>query len=288
MLTKTKIQRLKTPTKLERHLDSDSLYLEVTKTGSKIWRYRHKNYAGSWTMKALGTYPNTTLDQARTLRDELSSVVQYKSVTFELAASQWLDYKGYTSSKNKQLIERRIERYLLPTLGHITVSHFKPRDTLPILKQLESDGYLELAKRVQNITSQIFKYSVQNLYCEANPAQPLQGCTKQPRVRHMPGIIEQGAFARMLSTIDQASNLMPSVKLCLQIAPHVFLRSESIRLAHCDDVDLDRKLWTIPKDKMGREHVIPLTEPVIALLKLALKLSDGVRYCLMVSGRVSH
>ena len=48
-----------------------------------------------------------------------------------------------------------------------------------------------------------------------------------------------------------------------------------IRLAHCDDVDLDRKLWTIPKDKMGREHVIPLTEPVIALLKLALKLSDG-------------
>lgn len=64
MLTKTKIQRLKTPTKLERHLDSDGLYLEVTKTGSKIWRYRHKNYAGSLTMKALETYPNTTLEQA--------------------------------------------------------------------------------------------------------------------------------------------------------------------------------------------------------------------------------
>lgn len=78
---------------------------------------------------------------------------------------------------------------------------------MPILKQFESDGYLELAKRVQNITSQIFKYSVQNLYCEANPAQPLQGCTKQPRVRHMPAIIEQGAFARMLSTIDQAGTL---------------------------------------------------------------------------------
>ena len=153
MLTKTKIQRLKTPTKLERHLDSDGLYLEVTKTGSKIWRYRHKNYAGSWTMKALGTYPNTTLEQARTLRDELSSVVQYKTVTFELAASQWIDYKSYTTSKNKQLIERQIERYLLPTLGHMTVSHIKPRDILPILKQLESDEYLELAKRVQNITN---------------------------------------------------------------------------------------------------------------------------------------
>ena len=275
MLTNTKIQRLKTPSKIERHLDSDGLYLEVTQKGTKIWRYRYKNYAGSWTMKGLGNYPQISLEHARTLRDELTLVVQYKSVTFELAASQWLDYKGYTSVKNKRLIERRIERYLLPVLGPMTVSHIKPRDILPILKQLESDGYLELAKRVQNITSQIFKYSVQNLYCEANPAQPLQGCTKQPRVRHMPAITEQREFARMLSTIDQASNLMPSVKLCLQIAPHVFLRSESIRLAHCDDVDLDRKLWTIPKDKMGREHIIPLTEPVIALLKLALKLSDG-------------
>lgn len=31
MLTNTKIQRLKTPTKLERHADGDGLYLEVSK-----------------------------------------------------------------------------------------------------------------------------------------------------------------------------------------------------------------------------------------------------------------
>jgi hypothetical protein len=54
MLTNTKIQRLKIPLKIERHLDSDGLYIELTKSGSRIWRYRYKNYAGSWTMKALG------------------------------------------------------------------------------------------------------------------------------------------------------------------------------------------------------------------------------------------
>jgi integrase len=275
MLTNTKIQRLKTPTKLERHLDSDGLYLEVSKTGSKVWRYRYKNYAGSWTMKGLGNYPQTSLEQARAIRDELTSVVQYKSVTFEMAAFQWLDYKGYTSSKNKRLIERRIERYLLPVLGQMTVSHIKPRDILPILKQLEANGYLELAKRIQNITSQIFKYSVQNLYCETNPAQPLQGCTKQPTVCHMPAIVEENAFAELLATIDHASNLTASVKLCLQIAPHVFLRSESIRMAKLEDIDLSRRLWVIPKDKMGREHWIPLTDRVIALFELAIAQSTG-------------
>ena len=60
MLTNTKIQRLKTPSKLERHLDSDGLYIEVTKSGSKNWRYRYKNHAGSWTMKALGSYPKAS------------------------------------------------------------------------------------------------------------------------------------------------------------------------------------------------------------------------------------
>jgi integrase len=276
MLTNTKIQRLKTPTKLERHLDSDGLYLEVTKSGSKNWRYRYKNHTGSWTMKALGSYPKTSLEKARALRDDLEMVIEYKCISFRETASEWLVYKGYTSYKNKHLIHRRIESYLLPKLGNMTIANIKPKDILPILKQIEAKGHLELARRVQNILSQIFKYGVQNLYCETNPAQPLQGCTKKPQVTHMPAIIEDAEFAQLLRTIDNADNLMASVKLCLKVAPFVFLRSESIRMAKVDDIDFTRKLWIIPKDKMGREHWIPLTDPLIKLLVLAIDTSDGL------------
>ena len=275
MLTTTKINRLKIPAKIERHIDSDGLYLEVTPAGSRSWRYRYKNFTGSWTMKSLGAYPQVSLEEARELRDDFKGIAQYQEVTFEQAASEWLEYKGYTSSKNKQIVLRRIENYLLPKLGSITLSHIKPRDILPILKQIEVRGHLELARRVQNICSQIFKYGVQNLYCETNPAEPLQGCTKKPRVRHMPAITEEKAFASLLQRIDQAEHLMPSVKLCLQVAPYVFLRSESIRMARPEHIDFDRKLWIIPKDKMGREHWIPLADPVIKLLELAVDQSDG-------------
>ena len=113
MLMNTKIQRLKTPTKIERHLDSDGLYLEVTKSGSKNWRYRYKNHTGSWTMKALGSYPKTSLEKARALRDDLEMVVEYKCISFRETASEWLVYKGYTSYKNKHLIHRRIESYIV-------------------------------------------------------------------------------------------------------------------------------------------------------------------------------
>lgn len=275
MLTTTKINRFKTPVKIERHIDSNGLYLEVSPAGSKSWRYRYKNFVGSWTMKSLGAYPQVSLERARELRDELKNVAEYKVVTFEQAASEWLEYKGYSSSKNRQIVQRRIKNYLLPKLGGMTLSHIKPRDILPILKQIEVRGYLELARRVQNICSQVFKYGVQNLYCETNPAEPLQGCTKKPRVRHMPAITEEKAFAHLLQSIDHAEHLMPSVKLCLQVAPFVFLRSESIRMAKPEHIDFDRKLWIIPKDKMGREHWTPLSVHLIRLLELALDQSDG-------------
>jgi len=96
---------------------------------------------------------------------------------------------------------------------------------LPTLKQIAAKEHLELARRIQNILSQIFKYGVQNLYCESNPAQPLQGCTKKPQIKHMPAIIEDAEFAQLLRTIDNADNLMASVKLCLNVAPFVLLTS---------------------------------------------------------------
>ena len=275
MLTTTKINRLKTPGKVERHVDANGLYLELTPAGSKIWRYRHKNHAGAWTMKSLGNYPQVPLERARELRDEFQNIALYKVVTFKDTASEWLQYKGYSSSKNQYITQRRIENYLLPKLGNMAMTHVKPLDVLPILKQIEARGHLELARRVQNIISQIFKFGVQNLYCETNPAAPLQGCTKKPQITNMPAITEEKAFANLLNRIDYAEHLQPSVKLCLQVAPHVFLRSASIRTAKPEHVDLEKKLWIIPKDKMGREHWIPLTDPSVRLLKLALDQSDG-------------
>lgn len=275
MLTNSKINRFKRSSKLQRHLDADGLYLEVSPVGSKKWRYRYKNFEGNWTMKSLGSYPQINLERARELRDDFKSIKDYKEVSFEQATLEWLDYKGYSSTKNKQIILRRIQTYLLPVLGECILSHIRPRDILPILKRIEARGYLDLARRVQNITSQIFKYGVQNLYCETNPAEPLQGSTKKPQVTHMPAIVDEEGFSQLLKTIDQADHLMPSVKLCLQIAPYVFLRSASIRMAKPEHIDFQNKLWVIPKDKMGREHWIPLTNPMIEILEQAIQLSDG-------------
>lgn len=67
-LSDTTIRTAKPKDKLYRLTDANGLCLEVTPTGSKLWRYRYR-FNGKAKMLALGAYPTVTLLKARQLRD---------------------------------------------------------------------------------------------------------------------------------------------------------------------------------------------------------------------------
>jgi integrase len=48
-------------------------------------------------------------------------------------------------------------------------------------------------------------------------------------------------------------------------------RSGEIRLAMWNEIDLEKKLWTIPAERMkaGREHIVPLSEAAVRVFKRA-------------------
>jgi len=55
----------------------------------------------------------------------------------------------------------------------------------------------------------------------------------------------------------------------MQIAPHVFVRPGELRHATWEEVDFENALWTIPaaKTKMRKDHLVPLSRQVLAMLK---------------------
>ena len=55
-------------------------------------------------------------------------------------------------------------------------------------------------------------------------------------------------------------------------------RSGEVRGATWQEVDLDKALWTIPGERMkaGKEHVVPLSKPAVALLKALPRIGDYV------------
>jgi Arm domain-containing DNA-binding protein len=64
MLTETEIEAIK-PVRYERKVsDGGGLYLLVTPKGGRCWRFAYR-FARKYMILALGTYPEVTLEQAR-------------------------------------------------------------------------------------------------------------------------------------------------------------------------------------------------------------------------------
>ena len=74
----------------------------------------------------------------------------------------------------------------------------------------------------------------------------------------------------------------PLTKLATELSLLVFIRSSELRFARWSEVDLERKLWTIPAEreaidgvkfsergsKMQTPHLVPLCDQAIVVLRL--------------------
>ncbi len=105
-LTDTRIRQTKPGTKAVKLPDGGGLYLEVTPSGGRLWRYRFR-LDGKESTYALGDYPRVGLAEARNLRDEARALVkqginpaldrkqkaiqrQYENaMTFQAVADEW-------------------------------------------------------------------------------------------------------------------------------------------------------------------------------------------------------
>jgi integrase len=276
VLNNTKIKALKPKEKAYRILDTDGLYIEVRPTGKKIWRVRKKD-KGKELVMTLGEFPDIELKKARELRDEKIEAMEGKQgEKFEKVARDWIEHRGFKSLKNKEVIVRRFENYVFPQIGSKYIREIQPSDILPILKKIEKLGYLELARRVQGMVSQVFRYAAKNLLCESDPAGLLAGATKAPEINPMPAITDVNGFADMLKRIDAATHIYKPIHLCLKLAPYVALRSGEIRLLKPDDINWQDRLIEIPAEytKMGRPHLVPLCDSALEILKQAMEYAN--------------
>jgi hypothetical protein len=125
----TRIKAAKPKDRAYKLTDGRGLYLIVTPSGSKWWRFRFR-FDGREKSLSLGTYPDVSLKQAREKRHEMRSALaagidpaarrraeRYsRGDTFEAVAREWFEKfsKGWADSHMEKII-RRLE--LLIPLG---------------------------------------------------------------------------------------------------------------------------------------------------------------------------
>ena len=305
MLTDTQIRATKAGEKPVRLYDERGLYLEVTTTGGRWWRFKYR-FAGKEKLLSMGTYPDTPLKAARDKRDraralledgvdpsearraEKASRSEVVVNGFEAVAREWhaTIHLGQVSAGHAVRTLIRLEQDVFPWLGGVPIGEIKAPQLLHTIRRIEARGAIETAHRALQACGQVFRYAIATGRAERDPAPDLRGALKPVLVQHMAAITDPKRVGDLLRAIESYKG-MPITRAALQLAPLVFVRPGELRKAEWIEFDLDSAQWRIPAARMkrtrqeklsGTAHVVPLSRQALAILRELQPLTGHGRY----------
>ena len=195
--------------------------------------------------------------------------------TVEEAAAEVLAQQrpGWRNAKYGQDWPRSLRAYAFPRIGALPVSAVTTADVLAILTPIWHEK-AQTAQRVRQRISAVMKWAIAMGYRPDNPAGDALG-RQQTVVQHMRAL-PHGAVADALATV-RASPASVTIKWAFEFLVLTAARSGEVRLATWDEMDLHAGVWAIPAARMKakRDHRVPLSSRVLAILHDVQKLGDG-------------
>ncbi|RUT64090.1 integrase [Morganella morganii] len=307
LLSAAAVQRAKPADKDYDLPDGHGLTLSIRATGKKIWRFRYQRpNSTARTNITLGYYPALTLAAARTLHDEylallvrgidpkkleLDEAEQAKRTSDSLfihVAKKWFAIKKTSgiSAVHADDIWRSLEKNVFPVIGQTPVTELKAHTLIAALEPVHVRGALETLRRLTQRINEVMVFAVNSGLLDANPASTIGKVFEKPKKRHM-ATIRPERMPELMQRFD-ATNLSLMTRLLLKWQLLTLVRPGEAAGAMWCEIDMDRKLWTIPAERMKkrREHQVPLSSQAIAQLERLKPLSGHSPF--LFPGRVKR
>jgi integrase len=280
-----------------KYADGDGLYLIVKGATSKNWIYRY-NKGGKERWLGLGSFKDVSLKDARLARDAARlrvkgdrstpgvDIVQEKRAaredakaaeirvirpTFEQCAETYIREHWPTwSKKHRNQWPSSLKRYAYTTIGKLTIPEIKPSHIYEVLRPI----WLEKRETANRVRGRIETIIAKNVDVDdtdfRNPAElTKQLREKLPRrpkrvVRHHPAL----PYAEASQFITDLSAAAGTAASMLRFLILTACRTNEVVDARWSEIDRPSSTWKIPGErmKMHQDHVVPLSEPALAIL----------------------
>jgi len=293
-LTDIAVRQAKARDRAYKLADGSGLCLLVQPNGSKWWRYRYR-FWGCEKMLSVGVYPGTSLSQARALAGEARNLLdegkdpgaerviarKTQDTSFQAVARHLLaamekhvhaDKRAFATFKKNRWVQ---EKLLFPKLGLRPVGEITPKELLSVLKDIETKGQYETARRAKQRAGQIFRHAIGLGYASRDITTDLKGLLTPPIVSHHASIIDPAEVGKLMRAIYGYSGNIET-RSALQLAPLLIVRPGELRKAEWEHFDFGSAEWRIParKMKMRAPHIVPLSRQAVQILK-ELKIGTG-------------
>lgn len=277
--------------------DGDGLYLIVASAKSKNWNYRYwKDGKQRWL--GLGALKDVSLKEARLARDAARlrvkgdrstvgvDIVQERRAareeakaaeikvtlpTFEQCAEAYIrEHWSTWSKKHRDQWPSSLKRYAYPIIGKLTVPEIKPSHIFELLRPI----WVEKRETSNRVRGRIEIIIARNIDVDdtdfRNPAElTKQLREKLPRrskrvVRHHPALPYADAPLFMSNLAAAAGTAATMLRFLILTA----CRTNEVVEMRRSEIDRSSSAWKIPGDrmKMNQDHVVPLSDPALAIL----------------------
>jgi integrase len=281
--------------KVSSKLDSDNLWFEILDSGKGCWRLRYTNpKTAKPTRMSLGTYPETGLglarDKAEKPRKQIAAgrdpVEERKKEidalrakrAFEVVIKEWFaafrenDMSRSTSTReaDERSRDQLIALFGPKMIGSITIAEI--HDAL--LAVANADGHKAKARQLRAMLKEVFMYAIAKLECKGNPAASHKFKLPKLKPKKLPAIVTPSQVAELLRAIrDYDGRLFTTA--ALMVLAYTFVRPANIIKMEWDEI-VDG-VWIIPahKMKMRKQHRVPLSRQVLAILAELRKLTNS-------------
>ena len=256
-------------------------------------------------LMGLGSYDDLTLEAARKLAKELRLKIKVTGIdileekfakaqtakeldlakklrrTFDQCAKEYIDTHRITWKNKKHAAqwENTLRDYASPHIGSMYVDEITRAHLVSMLSPIWVKKN-ETASRIRGRIEQIMDWATaRELRKGDNPAR-WAGCLKgllpdisrKQRIKHHPALShsEIGGFVAMLKKSKEIS------AKALEFTILTASRTNEVIGARWKEFDLKNKVWIIPKERMKakREHRVPLSTQVMAILKKSKEVND--------------
>ncbi|MEO7787727.1 MAG: integrase arm-type DNA-binding domain-containing protein, partial [Sphingomicrobium sp.] len=305
MLNDAKIRAAKPQDKPYKVTDSHRLYLLVNPSGSKLWKWGY-SYDGKQRTLHFGVHPRISLLDARVRRDEASALLsegrdpgivrkllvganlEAGRQTFERVAREWYDNtKPRWALVHANDVIRSLERDVFPAIGNLPIGELNAPIVLAVLREIESRGAIETAKRVRQRISGVFVFAIAKGIAQSDPAEKLGAVLKPLRKGRQPAITDLARLRAMIIAAEQ-DYARPITRLGLRFLALTAVRPSELRGARWEEfeeLNSAAPLWRIPafrmkgdlerKNEIGGDHLVPLTPQAVSVLKALWPLTGG-------------
>jgi integrase len=270
------------------------LYLVLQPSGAKSWavRYRHQGISRKHT---IGAYPALGLKDARELgskalravaegRDPGREKAEARSAridSVDRVAEEFLERHVRRSNRirTQEETERLFRLHILPRWRGRMIRDVSRRDVIEMVDRVVDGGSPVAANRALTVTKTFFNWCVARDILTASPAQGVKPPTVE---KSRDRVLDDAELKLVWEAAGQVGYPFGTMTRLLIATGQ---RRDEVAKMRWEEIDLERRLWTLPRErvKADRPHEVPLSAIALEVLKAVPRLA-GSPYVLTTNG----